>query len=82
MAKTQKYSEDRLLEAVVKFAEIEKRKIKATELARWCRSNMEGLEEVRDYHFTRPIKEKDIKTGKMVGRPKLSPSRLTVGLSS
>ena len=60
MAKTQKYSEDRLLEAVIKFAEIEKRKIKATELAKWCRGNMEGLEEVRDYHFTRPIKEKDI----------------------
>lgn len=76
MAKTQKYSEDRLLEAVVKFAEIEKRKIKATELARWCRSNMEGLEEVRDYHFTRPIKEKDIKTGKMVERPKLCTVRM------
>ena len=60
MAKTQKYSEDRLLEAVIKFAEIEKRKIKATELAKWCRGNMEGLEEVRDYHFTRPIKEKDM----------------------
>ena len=70
MAKTQKYSEDQLLEAVVKFSEIEKKKIKATELARWCRDNIEGLEEVRDYHFTRPIKEKDEKTGKMVERPK------------
>lgn len=76
MAKTQKYSEDRLLEAVIKFAEIEKRKIKATELAKWCRGNMEGLEEVRDYHFTRPIKEKDIKTGKMVERPKLCTVRM------
>lgn len=70
MAKTQKYSEDQLLEAVVKFSEIEKKKIKATELAKWCRDNIEGLEEVRDYHFTRPIKEKDEKTGKMVERPK------------
>lgn len=52
MAKTQKYSEDQLLEAVVKFSEIEKKKIKATELAKWCRDNIEGLEEVRDYHFT------------------------------
>ena len=34
MAKTQKYSEDQLLEAVVMFSEIEKKKIKATELAR------------------------------------------------
>lgn len=71
MAKTQKYSEDQLLEAVVKFSEIEKKKIKATELAEWCRRTVEGLEEVRDYHFTRPIKERDEKTGKMVERPKL-----------
>lgn len=71
MAKTQKYSEDQLLEAVVKFSEIEKKKIKATELAKWCRENIEGLEEVRDYHFTRTIKERDNKTGKMVERPKL-----------
>lgn len=76
MAKTQKYSEDRLLEAVIKFAEIEKRKIKATELSKWCRDNMEGLEEIRDYHFTCPIKEKDIKTGKMVERPKLCTVRM------
>ena len=71
MAKTQKYSEDQLLEAVIKFSEIEKKKIKATELADWCRRNIEGLEEVRDYHFTRSIKEKDEKTGKVIDRPKL-----------
>ena len=71
MAKTQKYSEDQLLEAVVKFSEIEKKKIKATELAKWCRNNIDGLEEVRDYHFTRTIKEKNEKTAKMVERPKL-----------
>lgn len=71
MAKTQKYSEDQLLEAVIKFSEIEKKKIKATELADWCRRNIEGLEEVRDYYFTRSIKGKDEKTGKMVERPKL-----------
>lgn len=71
MAKTQKYSEDQLLEAVIKFSEIEKKKIKATELADWCRRNIEGLEEVRDYHFTRSIKEKDEKTGKVIDRPKI-----------
>lgn len=70
MAKTQKYSEDQLLEAVVKFSEIEKKKIKATELAKWCRDNIEGLEEVRDYHFTRSTKERNKKTGKLVERPK------------
>jgi hypothetical protein len=71
MAKTQKYSEDQLLEAVVKFSEIEKKKIKATELAKWSRDNIVGLEEVRDYHFTRTVKERDKKTGKMTERPKL-----------
>lgn len=71
MAKTQKYSEDQLLEAVIRFSEIEKKKIKATELADWCRRNIEGLEEVRDYHFTRSIKKKDEKTGKMIECPKL-----------
>lgn len=91
MAKTQKYSEDQLLEAVIKFSEIEKKKIKATELADWCRRNIEGLEDVRDYHFTRSIKEKDEKTGKMVERPKfctlkieeINKSRsLTVGINT
>lgn len=71
MAKTQKYSEDQLLEAVIKYSEIEKKKIKSTELAKWCRANIEGLEEVRDYHFTRSIKERDVKTGKMIERSKL-----------
>lgn len=76
MAKTQKYTEDQLLEAVIRFSEIEKKKIKATELAKWCKDNIEGLEEVRDYHFTRPIKEKDEKIGKMVERPKLCTVRM------
>ena len=76
MAKTQKYSEDQLLEAVVKFSEVEKKKIKATELAEWCRKNVEGLEEVRDYHFTRSIRERDEKTGKIVERQKLCTLRM------
>ena len=76
MAKTQKYSEDQLLEAVVKYSEIEKKKIKATELAKWCRDNIEGLEEVRDYHFTRPMKVRDEKTGKMVEQKKLCTQKI------
>ena len=71
MAKTQKYSEDQLLEAVIKYSKIEKKKIKATELAEWSRRNIEGLEEVRDYHFTRSIRERDANTGKIIDRPKL-----------
>lgn len=76
MAKTQKYSEDQLLEAVVKYSEVEKKKIKATELAKWCRGNIEGLEEVRDYHFTRPMKVRDEKTGKMVDQKKLCTAKI------
>lgn len=76
MAKTQKYSEDQLLEAVVKYSEVEKKKIKATELAKWCRDNIEGLEEVRDYHFTRPMKVRDEKTGNMVDQKKLCTEKI------
>jgi flagellar biosynthesis chaperone FliJ len=76
MARTLKYLEEKLLEAVVKFSEVEKSKIKATELAAWSRSNIEGLEEVRDYHFTRPVKEKDNKTGKISYRPRLCTIRI------
>lgn len=71
MAKTQKYTEDQLLEAVIKFAEVEPKKIKATELAKWCRTNVVGLEEVRDYHFMRNIRVRNPKTGQMVEKPKL-----------
>lgn len=71
MARTQKFNEDILLTAVVKYSEICKGKIKATELAEWSRNNIEGLAEVRDYHFTRPVKEHDVKTGKIKKRLKL-----------
>ena len=64
MARTQKFPEDLLLEAVVKYAEAEKGKIKATELAAWAALNIRGLEGVRDYHFMRPIREMDSRTGK------------------
>lgn len=76
MAKTQKYSEDQLLEAVIKYSEVEKQKIKATELAKWCRENIEGLEEVRDYHFTRSIKVKNEKTGKVEEKTKICTVRI------
>lgn len=66
MARTQKFPEDLLVEAVVKFSEIEKGKIKATELASWARTNITGLEEVHDYHFMRPVREKDPRTGKIL----------------
>lgn len=65
MARTQKYTEELLLEAVVKYAETGTGKIKATELAGWARENIRGLEDVRDYHFMRPVKERDPATGKL-----------------
>lgn len=63
MARTAKFSDDLLLDAVVQYADCFKGKIKATELAEWARKNVIGLEEVSDYNFTRPIK--NAKTGKL-----------------
>lgn len=63
MARTAKFTDDLLLDAVVQYADIYKGKIKATELAEWARKNIAGLEEVKDYHFTRPVK--NLKTGKL-----------------
>ena len=70
MARTQKYTEELLLEAVVKYAETGRGKIKATELAEWAGANVTGLEGVRDYHFMRPVREKDPQTGVVTMRRK------------
>lgn len=76
MGNDQKYTEDQLLDAVVKYSEQCRKKIKATELAKWSIDNIEGLEEVRDYHFTRPVKEKDPKTGNLKERKKICTKRI------
>lgn len=76
MGKSQKYTEDQLLEGVVRYSEFYNKKIKATELALWCRGNIDGFEEVRDYHFTRKIKVLDPKTGKMIDRQKSCTQRI------
>lgn len=76
MAKTQKYADDLLTEAVVKYADVYFGYIKATELAEWASKNITGLEGVRDYHFLRPVKEKNLKTQKIVERPKLCTVRI------
>lgn len=70
MAKTQKYRDELLLEAVVKYAELNRGKIVATKLAEWASANIDGLEGVRDYHFTRPYLEKEPTTGKNVSKAK------------
>lgn len=64
MAKKQKIDNDLLLEAVVKYSDICKGKIKYKELAEWSAANIPGLEEVKDYMFSRPVIETDSVTGK------------------
>ena len=76
MARTQKYTEELLLEAVVKYAEAESGKIKATELAAWAAANISGLEGVRDYHFMRPVRERNLQTGVVMVRHKLCTVRM------
>ena len=76
MARTQKYTEELLLEAVVKYAEAESGKIKATELAAWAAVNISGLEGVRDYHFMRPVRERNLQTGVVTVRHKLCTVRM------
>lgn len=53
MPNKMKYSEKQLCEAVKKYAEEHKGKIKASEVALWARETL-SMEEVRGYHFLRP----------------------------
>lgn len=76
MAKTQKYADDLLTEAVARYSDVYLGRIKATELAEWASKNIAGLEGVRDYHFLRPVKEKDPKTLKIVEHAKLCTVRI------
>lgn len=76
MAKTSKYPEEKLLEAVVRYAELHRGKIEATKLARWASENIAGLEGVADRHFTRPTEKKDPKTGKKVKEIRLYTAKL------
>lgn len=55
MAKKQKIDNDLLLEAVVKYANICKGKIKIQGAGRMVNGKYPGLEEVKDYMFSRPM---------------------------
>lgn len=68
MAKKQKIDNDLLVDAVNKYADICKGRIKYKELAEWSATNISGLEEVRDYMFSRPIIETDPITGKKINK--------------
>lgn len=76
MGKKQRFQEDILLEAVVKYAEICQGKIKATELAKWANENIPELAGVEYYHFTRTVRERDEKTGKINERVKKCTERI------
>lgn len=77
MAKTPKYTDEKLLEAVVKYADQHRGKIEATKLAEWASENIEGLEGVADRHFTRPEEKTDPRTGKKVKKTKLCTEKIT-----
>lgn len=76
MGKTQTYTDDQLLDAVVRYAEEFSGKIYASDLARWASCNISGLEGVRYYHFMRPVKTVDPKTGKRTEKKKLCTQRI------
>ena len=64
MAKKPNHTEEQLLEAVVRYAELHRGKIEATKLAAWASENIEGLEGVEARHFIRPGSKTNTKTGK------------------
>ena len=70
MAKTQKYDDELLLEAVLKYSNQYKGIIKATKLAMWCQDNIPGLKGVEYYHFMRPTQELNPKNGKLEKKKK------------
>ena len=67
MGRKEAYDEDKMLTAIIKFADTYDGKIKYTDLARYADCNIKGLQGIQPRHFTRQIK--DPKTGKMVNRP-------------
>lgn len=76
MGRKQTYSEDLLTEAVIKYAEVFSGTIKATKLAAWASVNVDGLQGVRDYHFTRDIIEVNPDTGKKKRRKRVCAERI------
>lgn len=70
MAKKQRYTEEQLLDAVLRYADVYQGKIQYSKLAKWASENIEGMEGIRDYIFQRPIIERDPKTGKITEVPK------------
>lgn len=76
MAKTPRYTEEQLLDAVVQYANQHPGKIEATKLAQWAAKNVAGLENVNHRNFTRPEEKKDPKTGKTITRIRLCAAKI------
>lgn len=53
MARNSKYSEDLMCEAVARYADVERGKIKPRKLAAWASQNVPGLEGIDENHFYR-----------------------------
>ena len=65
MGRNAKYNEKDLLNVVIVYADkYPAKKIKATDLAEWANENISELRGVQAYHFTRPVKIINKKTGK------------------
>lgn len=66
MAKTQKYSDELMIEAVEKYADHNKGKIVVVKLAEWASANMPGLEGISRHDFERKNTIKGKKGGKNI----------------
>lgn len=64
MAQKEKFTDDKLTDAVVRYSEFYPGKIKVTELARWAADNIPGLEGVQAHNFRGKRKVINKRTGK------------------
>lgn len=64
MAQKEKYTDDKLTDAVIRYSEAFPGKIKITELAKWASRNIPGLEEVQPHNFRGKRKIINKRTGK------------------
>ena len=64
MAQKEKYTEEQLMDAVIKYSETIPGKIKITELAKWAADNVPGLEGIQAHNFRGKRKVINKRTGK------------------
>ena len=64
MAKTQRYTDDQLISAILEYAQTTTQKIVITDLVKWVADNVPGLEGVDEHSFRAKITTVDKKTGK------------------